>query len=115
MTEYIDRKALIKEVEGLPNCYNGFSDTYDKACIIGLIEEMPSIGERKKGKWLFDEGEFVCSECDGRMVRNVYNFCPWCGADMRSEIAEDTISRCNICDWCSLDDLGSCRYAEDET
>ena len=32
----------IKAIDGLQNCYNGFSDTYDKACIIGVIEELPS-------------------------------------------------------------------------
>ena len=45
--------------------------------------EAPTYVLQKRGKWIFDEGEFVCSECDGIMVRNVYNFCPWCGADMR--------------------------------
>ena len=39
--QYIDRNALIKDVENLHDCYNGFSDTYDKACIIGVIEEQP--------------------------------------------------------------------------
>lgn len=46
----IDADALRKSVLDLPNCYNGFSDTYDKACIIGLIDEQPTIEERKKGK-----------------------------------------------------------------
>ena len=43
----IDADALKKDVLDLPNCYNGFSDTYDKACIIGLIDEQPTIEERK--------------------------------------------------------------------
>ena len=47
----ISRRAAIKAVEDLPNCYNGYSDTYDKACIIGLLEELPS-AERKKGRWI---------------------------------------------------------------
>ena len=42
---YVDR--LKKDVLDLPNCYNGFSDTYDKACIIGVIDEQPTIEERK--------------------------------------------------------------------
>lgn len=42
-----DRKIIylddaIKAVDDLPNCYNGYSDTYDKSCIIGLLEELPS-------------------------------------------------------------------------
>lgn len=35
----IDADALKKDVLDLPNCYNGFSDTYDKSLIIGLIDE----------------------------------------------------------------------------
>lgn len=42
MAKYIDRKEAIKAIESLPNCYNGFSDTYDKACIIGVLEELPA-------------------------------------------------------------------------
>lgn len=36
------RQEAIKAVDDLPNCYNGFSDTYDKAYIIGVLEELPS-------------------------------------------------------------------------
>ena len=39
----IDADALKKVVEDFPNCYNGWSDTYDKAFIIGAIEEEPTI------------------------------------------------------------------------
>lgn len=39
----IDADALKRDTLDLPNCYNGFSDTYDKACIIGMIDEQPTI------------------------------------------------------------------------
>ena len=39
----IDADKLKKAVEGLPDCYNGFSDTFDKACIIGVIDEQQTI------------------------------------------------------------------------
>lgn len=42
MNDLISRQVAIKAVETLPNCYNSFSDTYDKACIIGVLEELPS-------------------------------------------------------------------------
>ena len=42
MSDLINRQDAIKAIEDLPNCYNGFSDTYDKACIIGTLEEVPS-------------------------------------------------------------------------
>ena len=35
----IDADALKQDVLALPNCGNGFSDTYDKALIIALIDE----------------------------------------------------------------------------
>lgn len=42
MDDLISRQAAIKEIEDLPNCYNGYSDTYDKAYIIGVLEELPT-------------------------------------------------------------------------
>lgn len=48
MSDLIDRKQAIKAIEDLQDCYNGFSDTYDKACIIGVLEELPSA--EKTGK-----------------------------------------------------------------
>jgi len=42
MSGYIEVDHLKKSVEDLSDCYNGFSDTYDKACIIGLIDEEPT-------------------------------------------------------------------------
>ena len=42
MSDYISRQTAIKAIEDMQDCYNGFSDTYDKACIIGVLEEVPS-------------------------------------------------------------------------
>ncbi len=39
----IDADKLKKDVLDLPNCYNGFSDTYDKSYIIGVLDEQPTI------------------------------------------------------------------------
>lgn len=41
--DLIDRQAAIQAVMDLPDCPNGYSDTYDKACIVGMLEEVPSI------------------------------------------------------------------------
>ena len=38
----IDADKLKKDVLNLQDCYNGFSDTYDKACIIDVIDEQPT-------------------------------------------------------------------------
>lgn len=42
MRDLIERDKAIKAVDDLPNCYNGYSDAYDKAYIIGVLEEVPS-------------------------------------------------------------------------
>ena len=37
-------------------------------------------------RWIYQSGGyFTCPDCGGMMVRNVFPFCPWCGADMRGE------------------------------
>lgn len=41
--DLISRQSAIKAIEDLPNCYNGYSDAYDKACIIEVLEELPPI------------------------------------------------------------------------
>ena len=46
MNDLIDRRQAIKAIDDLPNCYNGFSDTYDKAYIIGVLEELPPAAPR---------------------------------------------------------------------
>lgn len=56
MDDYISRAAAIKAIDDLQDCYNGFSDTYDKACIIGVLGELPaadvvSAGAYKQTAW----------------------------------------------------------------
>lgn len=40
--DLIKRSDAIKAIDELPNAYNGWSDAYDKAYIIGALEEVPS-------------------------------------------------------------------------
>lgn len=87
MSDLIDRKAAIKAIDDLPNCYNGYSDTYDKAYIIGVLEELPSV--EKHGRWVdatkeIGWPEVRCSVC-GSIGRGDYLVCPWCGARMEGE------------------------------
>ena len=57
------------------------------------VNKMPTIEERKKGKWrrrLVDCGfnaDWHCSMCGWKtsLEEHGYNFCPNCGADMRGE------------------------------
>jgi hypothetical protein len=51
MDDLIRREDAIKAIEELPNAYNGWSDAYDKAYIIGTLEEVPS-ADRPQGEWI---------------------------------------------------------------
>ena len=42
MPRYIDADKLKKDILALRDCDNGFSGTYDKACIIDIIDEQPT-------------------------------------------------------------------------
>lgn len=46
MADYISRQKAIEAIMGLPNCPNGYSDTYDKECIIGTLDEVPTADVR---------------------------------------------------------------------
>lgn len=90
MADLIDRQAAIKAIENLQDCYNGFSDTYDKACIIGVLEEVPSAQpERKTGKWIYNSPVTMkCNQC-GLTIKDWnwhrFKYCPNCGARMEEE------------------------------
>lgn len=49
--DIIYREDAIKAIEELPNAYNGWSDAYDKAYIIGTLEEVPK-ADRRQGEWI---------------------------------------------------------------
>lgn len=88
--DLIRRRDAIEAVEELPNAYNGWSDAYDKACIIGALEEVPSAepktGECSGCKCLGSyESEFPCVNCV-RITKDYY-----CGARMRGVDDEHTV------------------------
>lgn len=76
MDDLIRRQAAIKAIENLQDCYNGFSDTYDKACIIGALEEVPSA--QRTGRWipvserLPEAGEYVGDVAKYYLVQNEF-------------------------------------------
>ena len=96
MPRLIDANKLRKDVLDLPNCYNGFSDTYDKAMIIDLIDEQPTVDAEPvvHGRDIYMEAkghcEFKCSVCGaeagevayGDLDGGNFNYCPNCGAKM---------------------------------
>ena len=105
MSDLIGRQAAIKAIEDLQDCCNGFSDTYDKACIIGVIEEVPPIEQcrywdnesnfcglyrpaaTKHGRWIErGDNSWECSVCHEISCCNG-NYCVDCGA-RKNEVEE---------------------------
>ena len=96
MNDLIKREDAIKAIEDLPNAYNGWSDAYDKAYIIGTLEEVPS-AEPKQGEWII-HGEsplYVkeCSACGAKFFHHAFEdptpYCAECGARMLVAVAEE--------------------------
>ena len=81
----IDADAIIQIIdewrEQLVDAY-GINDEYVK-CLgdaLDIIEKVPTIEERKKGKWIKrDVSLYRCSEC-GRFSPSQENYCPSCGS-----------------------------------
>lgn len=70
MSDLISRQAAIKAIEDLQDCYNGFSDTYDKACIIGVIEEVPPIDPTKQG---LTNREYLATLSNEELSNTIYD------------------------------------------
>ena len=82
MAEYIEREALKAEFE---------EDGHLSAYIEEMIDSIPAadVREVERGKWEDDGYGWVrCSICRGAIAvargGNRFNYCPNCGADMRS-------------------------------
>ena len=64
----IDADKLRKEVLELPDCPNGFSDTFDKSLILGLVDEAPTVDAvpvircKDCKYWECDDDETYCDE-----------------------------------------------------
>lgn len=74
--------------------FNGYVNNRERGILRRALLE-----ERPKGYWTWNEWQIFCSEClevcyDGvpkdRVYYPLYDFCPYCGADMRRE-AENEI------------------------
>lgn len=58
-----------------------------------LIDDAPTIEERKKGKWMLvndNRGQhYICNCCGEWKYHQEQNYCGHCGADMREEKTDD--------------------------
>lgn len=79
----VDKDKLIKALE------------YDREQYLKGYADAKAELELKKGKWIYDtervwhDGgiytQYHCSECGFQIIGSLYNYCPFCGADMRGE------------------------------
>jgi len=93
----IDADALIEDIDG------DLTDSIAEGRAIEKIMNAPTIEERKKGRWIPHSEKsreyigtvlvnvtydyWLCDACGYRVENGqpMYNFCPYCGADMRGE------------------------------
>lgn len=88
--ELISREELLKQIE---TDSKGNEGQYgDEWLFIDTINSIPTIEERKEGKWIRAEGELICSICEYPAEFNPLssdfietNYCPNCGARMKGE------------------------------
>lgn len=95
MSEYIKREHVLKL---FGDCGMGSTIV---AYLMDKTRNIPAadVVERKRGEWVTDDGlylteeplDFVrCSLCGKVHPEWGYNFCPYCGADMRPTQANDS-------------------------
>lgn len=89
MAEYIEREALLKDIEN-----DKMTVLFDKTSAIHHVKNQPAadVAEVRRGKWVND----ICSVCErvnptitedfcGNYISKPLAYCPCCGADMRSD------------------------------
>lgn len=88
--EYVKALERIKYCYGYDTFgkyYNGKKSAYLNAA--NLIDEAPTVEERKHGHWVRHNDIIACSECifDMCFDENLgeLNYCPYCGAKMDGE------------------------------
>ena len=86
----IKREDAIKAIEQLPNAYNGWSDAYDKAYIIGTLEEVPSAEP-----WDIYNYDEWCTDCKEYDTEN--HRCPRWNKMIRRTIEENKVVNCCGC------------------
>lgn len=115
MSDYISRQALKNALTDWQMQYAEKDKDTERFETLGqvldLAEQMPTIEpkqshdwngwengcgrtydfEPKRGKWIYLDGldAFECSVCGRQMVRNIFDYCPWCGARMDAERSEE--------------------------
>ena len=101
MAEYIDRQAVMTELEKEVELADDWNTAHEIANVVKYFP-VADVQEVKHGKWVFEDTGRVektarCSECceGGFAASDVkyYRFCPNCGAKMEGRDMNDLISR----------------------
>ena len=84
--ELINRDALEVATAKVPKGMDAKSYMAGMEYVLGQIDAMPTIEERKTGKWIYQTkfGRIECGVCGYVFRSYVYprNYCPNCGARM---------------------------------
>lgn len=101
LNDLIDRQALVDELNAIADeaeagaLVPGVEAFMSIAEVLHLIYAQPTQGDYKMvkhGKW--DENDY-CTACDrkpitdGFEISTMYNYCPYCGAKMKTEGEDD--------------------------
>lgn len=103
MSDLIDRAEALRAIDDLPNCYNGYSDAYDKDYIMGVLDALPSAQPEqtvceychkdsdgyvfpldKNGHAYISQGK-LCLKANGWHGEAKINYCPICGRRLLHE------------------------------
>ena len=89
----IDADALEVVTAKVPKGMDAKSYMAGMEYVLNQIDALPTIEERKTGKWIQDQKSkrYRCDQClsfalkTDDMQENLSDFCPVCGADMREQ------------------------------
>ena len=102
MDDSISRQAAIDALTDDLSYYgSGDERAFGMSRAIGIIEKLPSAQpQRIKGRWIHDGYDIshgvdwmhcsVCGQREPYVPAAMTNYCPTCGADLRSEIEQST-------------------------
>lgn len=85
----IDADKLRKDVIDLPDLYNGFSDTYDKSYILGLVDEQPTVKSEPTEEQV---KEYCRKRCLVVVDSGLFN-------EMKARWSAVSVVRCKDCKW----------------
>lgn len=86
MSDYIKREDAVKALRTIKNCVKLFEESIeDCAVTLNDLASAADVVERKRGKWLLQDG-YRCSVCLFKLqTTGIPTYCPNCGSYMRGE------------------------------